>query len=207
MTTHVPRLADLARRAACIALAALGVLGSRAADGAPARSRAPAVQRDSTTVDELRAVFVHHFATRHVRWPDSAFADRRAPFVVGVLGKDPITPLLVAILRERKYGDRAIEVRRLDDVDQAAACHIVYVPANREPEIDGLVRSLRDRPTLVVAANRTGVDRGAHIGFFLEKSFMKFAVRLQATKRAKLEVTSEALKLADVVDEKEGGRK
>jgi hypothetical protein len=140
-----------------------------------------------------------------VKWPDAAFPDKAAPFVVGVLGADPIVAALSDTCRDRKSGDRPIEVRRIDDVAGAANCHILFVPSSREADLPAVVEKCKGRSVLIVASSEASVRHGAHVGFFLEKAKLRFAVDPAAAKRAGLEVSSEMLKLARVVEKSVGG--
>ncbi|MCY2961201.1 MAG: YfiR family protein [Planctomycetota bacterium] len=160
---------------------------------------------DSRDADSVKAAFVYNFAARHVKWPDTGGTDKTAPFVIGVLGSDPIASSLVETCRNRKSGDRPIEVRVLEDVSSAASCQILVVPANRESAMPAIVETCRGRAILIVASSEDAVRKGAHIGFFLEKSKVRFAADPQAARKSGLEVSSELLKLARVVDKSAGG--
>ncbi|MBL8863135.1 MAG: YfiR family protein [Planctomycetes bacterium] len=151
--------------------------------------------------DELavKSAFVFNFAARHVKWPEAAFKDKSAPFVIGVLGRDPIAAVLTETCKGRKSGERPIEVRVVEP-DVAGDCQLLFVPAGREAEVPALAQTLKDRPVLLVAESEAAVQRGAHLGFFLANSRVRFAAHPASAKQAGLEVSSELLKLARVVE-------
>lgn len=195
-----PRIA-----ATVVALFLSIALASRPDALAAYEARPATSSTDARDADTLKAVFVYNFAARHVKWPDAAFADKSAPLVVGVLGTDPILAALNDTCRDRKSGDHPIEVRRLDDVSGAPNCHILFVPANREADLPAVAEKCKGRPVLIVASSERSVRQGAHIGFFLEKAKVRFAADPGAARRAGLEVSSELLKLARVVEKSVGG--
>ena len=163
-----------------------------------------AASPDTRDADAVKSAFVYHFAARHVKWPESAYKDKSSPFVIGVLGDDPIAKTLAATCKDRKSGERSIEVRVLDDAARASECHILFVPLKREAEIRALAASFAKVPVLIVASTDSGVEKGAHIGFYVEKSKVRFAAHPPSAKKAGLEVSSELLKLARVVEKQDG---
>lgn len=165
----------------------------------------PVAAANPTDPDEVRAAFLYLFAARHVKWPESAHSSPTSPFVIGVLGRDPIVAELTATSRGRKVGDHPIEVRVLDDAASASGVHLVFVPAARESELAAVLTAVKSRPVLVVASSEDAVRNGAHIGFFVEKSKVRFAADPEGPKRVGLDVSSEVLKLARVIGKKVAG--
>lgn len=195
-----------AGRILCFAL----VLGAGIALEAGTRVEAalgarPATGPEAQDANAVMSAFVYHFASRHVKWPESAHRDKTSPFVIGVLGKDAITAALTEVCRGRKSGDHPIEVREIAGVAAAKDCHILFVPGGRESDLSAIRETVKDRPVLLVGATEDAVRKGAHIGFFLEKSKLRFAADPEGPRKAGLEVSSELLKLARVVEKKSGG--
>jgi len=157
----------------------------------------------STDADAVKSAFVYNFAARHVKWPETAHKDKTSPFVIGVLGDASLTRVLIATCRDRKCGERNIEVRVLDEAARAFECHILVVPESREAEIPEIAKALAHAPVLLVSSTERGVRKGAHIGFFLDKSKVRFAAHPPSAKRAGLEISSELLKLARVVEKQD----
>lgn len=158
----------------------------------------------STDADAVKSAFVYNFAARHVKWPESAHKDKTSAFVIGVLGDEAFAKVLAATCRDRKCGERNIEVRVLDDAARAADCHILVVPESRDAEIPEIAKTYARSPVLLVASTEGGVKKGAHIGFFLDKSKVRFAAHPPSAKKAGLEISSELLKLARVVEKQDG---
>lgn len=204
------RARDGVKHAGQRALACALVLGS--ACGLELASRAPttvearpAARSEAQDLNAVMSAFVYHLAARHVKWPDSANRDKTSAFVIGVYGKDPITPALAEFCRGRKSGDHPIEVRAVEDAGGIAACHILFVPEEHESGLAAIREACAGRPILVVGASEDSVRKGAHIGFFLERSKVRFAADPEPARKVGLEISSEFLKLARVVEKKAGG--
>jgi len=194
--THVARLL-------CFAFAAFASLAFAASLTPVMAGFEPARNSPSTDADAVKSAFVYNFAARHVKWPDSAHKDKTSAFVIGVLGDEAFAKVLGATCRDRKSGERNIEVRVIDDAARAAECHILFLPENREAELPAISKALALLPVLLVAATEAGVKKGAHIGFYLDKSKVRFAAHPPSAKKAGLEISSELLKLARVVDKQD----
>lgn len=182
---------------------ALALFAFAAAPQRVAASPAAAFVIDAHDERALKSAFVFNFAARHIKWPESAFQDKTSPFVIGVLGNDPIVGAIAETCKDRRCGERAIEVRVVDAAG-AARCQLLFVPAGREHDVPGLAAALWAKPVLIVADSEQAVRKGAHIGFFIENSRVRFAAHPPSARQAGLEVSSELLKLARVVERPAG---
>jgi hypothetical protein len=161
----------------------------------------PAAVQGKGRSDEyaVKAAFLHNFV-RYVTWPESAFKDRDEAFTICVLGKDPFGSVLDSTFAGSKVDGRRIAVKRRAEVADIGACHLLFVPRTAEHELARLRELYGALPVLVIAESTDAAERGAHMALYLEKSKMRFAVNLDATRRAQLEMSSELLKLARRVD-------
>jgi len=207
VNSHGSRSMSRALRTGCALLGFAVALGLDFGTGTLAAFEArPVVSAVETRdADTVKSAFVYTVAARHVQWPDSAFPDKSSPFVIGVLGPDPIVAALVATVRDRKRNDRRMEVRTIVDIDDAAHCQILFVPANRENDLSAVVDACKGRAVLILGSSEDSVRKGAHIGAFLEKSKLRFAADPSSAKSAGLEIGSELLKLARIVNKSAGG--
>ncbi len=160
---------------------------------------------ESIDAEAVQSVFIYHFASRHVKWPTSAFPRKTSPFVIGVLGDDPMAKPLMEACRGRKSGEHPIQVRTLDGVDDAALCHILYLPEKRAELLREVLDVCEGLPILIVGSSEAIVKRGAHVGFMIEKSKVRFAIDPIGPKEAGLDISSELLKLARVIERQGGG--
>lgn len=147
----------------------------------------------------LKAAFLYNFA-RGTKWPESAFRDADAPLVVAVLGKDPFGKKLDETLRDKKAGTRRIVIERFEGLDDVGRCHVLFVPATEEKRLDRIRELLDGKPVLIVCESLEAVEHGAQCGFYVEKGKLRFAINTSSVRAARLEVSSELLKLARIVD-------
>lgn len=178
-TWAAPAGARLARLAALLALAA--PVAARAAAAASVRESA------------LEAVFLYRFAS-FVRWPSAALPPRGAPFVIGILGPDPFGGALQAAVRGETVAGHPIVVRELAGAAAGNACQIVFV----DPGEEARMRQLRPG-ALTVGETETFLASGGMIRFQTEARHIRLVIDLGAARRAGLEVSSQLLRLAEVI--------
>lgn len=187
----------------CVLLAVVcgGVIGH--ASMRPVRAGGTARDARADTVlssDEysVKAAFVHKFA-RYVQWPAEAFDGTDAPLIVGVLGKHPFDKKLELALEDKRVGRHPLVLVHFATRAALGPCHLLVVPREEEAQLDAILERYADRPVLMVTDSLAGARRGAHVGFYLEKSKVRFAINDEAAKRDQLAVSSELLKLAKLV--------
>jgi len=152
---------------------------------------------------DLKAAFLLNFG-RFVEWPSSAFASSASPFVIGIAGEDPLGARIDEVVAGRTIGGRAVEVRRLRDVDESTRCQMVFVskalPASRVAQLLGL---LKRSSVLTVGESPGFPHRGGVINFILEDGTVRFEVSQSNAERHHLKVSSKLLGLARLVKEEE----
>lgn len=187
---------------ALLAAAALALLAAGLqARTSFARRACAVVSAEPTDEYSVKAAFLYNFA-RYVKWPDTAFRNAEAPLVIAVVGKDPFGAVLDAALKDKRAGARRIAVQRFDSIATLGACHLLFVAPGVESELAKIQACYDSKPVLLVADTIAAVEAGAQVGFFVEKSKVRFAINPQAVKAAQLQVGSELLKLARIVDKR-----
>src|SRR5262245_37705272 len=81
---------------------------------------------------QIKAAFLYNF-TKFVEWPQERFAGENAPFVIGVLGRNPFGDELEKIVHDRKVNGRTIVIRDFASATEASAAsrslHVLFVAA------------------------------------------------------------------------------
>jgi len=195
-------LAGRMRRARVgVALLALLLLALEPPRGAASVAPAQAVEQEGAEY-LVKALAIGHFVTRYVKWPETAHKSKDSEFVVAVLGKDPFGKSLQEVLKGKKVGDHPIKVVSYASVDELEDCHLLFVPASSEKRLPKVLEFFKGKPTLLVCESIAPVRDGAHIAITIEKSKPKLTIHPAEAKRAKLELSSELLKLADIIEDK-----
>jgi hypothetical protein len=182
------------RIAAFCVVAALLLLSLSAAPLAARKPDAASVSNDEYT---LKSAFLYNFA-RYVKWPGKPQSSEQT-LVVAVFGKNPFGKQLEQALEGKRVGAQRLNVKYFQDLKALAACHMLFVPADEEGALEAIRDGLKGHTVLIVAESIEAARHGAHIGFYLEKSRVRFAINETELRKDKLEVSSELLKLAKIV--------
>jgi hypothetical protein len=152
---------------------------------------------------ELKAAFLLNFG-RFVEWPSSAFASSTSPFVLGIAGEDPLGARIDEVVAGRTIGGRTVQVLRLNDLDEATRCHIVFVSRALPPaRVAQLLGRLKGRSVLTVGESPGFPHRGGVINFTLEDGTVRFEVSQSNAEHNQLKVSSKLLGLAHLVKEED----
>ncbi len=186
----------MASSASCRAVLAAVLIGAWAPPGAGQE----AASRDEF---ELKAAFLFNFA-RFCDWPKEAFASPDAPFVIGVLGKDPFGKHIDA-LEGKKVKERRVAVKRLSRAEELGDCHIAFFGEMEEQAVRKGLDAIRKQPVLTVGDREGFAQDGGVVNFYLDERRVAFEVNVQAAERSGVKPRSQLLKLARVVRDRERG--
>lgn len=185
-------------------------LGARAAEGGIPNDR------------EQKVRYLLNF-TEYVEWPAKAFADAKAPIVIGIIGKDPFGEVLTTQAGEHR-GRRRLEVRRFKGImefrgqetpghrqdelvakrkaknRELRACHVLYVSPSEDAFLGQIFKTLDEANVLTVGDKLSFARQpGGVIGFFKDGSRLSFEINLDAAEAAELKISSKLLALAKVI--------
>lgn len=152
----------------------------------------------------IKAKCLGLFVTNYIKWPETAFKAKDAPFVIAILGKDPFGKLLSELLKGKKVAEHPIKIVNFPDVEKLQECQLLFVPSASEKQLAKVAEYYKDKPTLIVSESVASIGIGAHIGLYIEESKLSFTVNVPAAKQTKLEFSSELLKLAKKPKEQKG---
>lgn len=148
---------------------------------------------------EIKAAFIYNFS-RFIDWPKEA-GETDADLYFCVLGQDPFGEALES-LEGREVRGRTLKTRRLERVDERGDCAIIYISPSLDDDYAGLLDILnQDRGVLSVSDIDGFAENGGIIELYLEKDKVRFAINLEAARRAGLEMSSQLLRLARIVEE------
>jgi len=148
---------------------------------------------------QVKAVFLFNFA-QFVSWPPTAFAGPAAPFVVGVLGRDPFGTDLDAAVRGERVDGRPMVVRRYRDVAAVKDCQILFIDRSEAAQLSGILTALRGRSILSVSDDIDAANRGVIIQFFMKNDRIRLRINLAAARTDGLTISSKLLQPAEIID-------
>ncbi len=147
----------------------------------------------------IKAAYLYQFG-RYVEWPAQAFANERAPLVIGVLGADPFGNLLEEISRTKRIENRPIVIRRFATAAEYSYSHILFVPASVDQgQKTRILQKLQGTPTLLVGEEPGFAERGGTINFFQEENKIRFEINTDVARQDQLKISSKLLSLAKIV--------
>ncbi|MBN2173289.1 MAG: YfiR family protein [Bacteroidales bacterium] len=140
-----------------------------------------------------QSLFIYKF-TKYIVWPENKL---KGDFVIGVYGNSPLYDELVLMASLKKAGnDQNIVVKEVRDEDDLSGFHLIYVPASKSRQINGISEKVGDLPVVIVAEREGLARKGATINFIiLENNVLKFEVNVDKLTRQKLSISDELLKL------------
>ena len=171
------------RAAALLAAASIAWLAGRGLEARQAR-----------TEYELKAAYLYSFG-RFVEWPAS---DPKAngDFTICVLGSDPFGPALDATLAGATLRGRKVVGKRLPTAAGAADCHILFISASEERQLEPIIAGLGRSGVLTVSDMPRFVGRGGMIQFVMSSGRVRFEIDLRPARSAGLMLSSELLRVA-----------
>ena len=136
---------------------------------------------------DLKAAFLYRFV-QFISWPEDAFTDASAPFVIGVLGDDPFGQSLDGILDGERVGTRSIVLQRFETLEQVKTCHLLYVSEEMRRAALDPERGLRRHGLLMVGDS----------GWFAER--INLVINTKSGREAGVVISSKLLHLAREVE-------
>jgi hypothetical protein len=167
-------------------LACLGGAGSRAGE---------------VTETQVKALCILNFA-KYVSWPDDAFAETNAPIRIGIVGSDEIRRELAVMAAGKVIGGRTVQVIGAEKDSDWRACHVLFLAGDKVRAQEAM-RSVHDLPVLSVGEGGHFISTGGVIRLAKKDNKIRFEINLNSARRARLQISSKLLSLADVVEGKE----
>ena len=152
-----------------------------------------AAQRADSSEAPLKAAFLYNF-TKFVEWPDTAFAEPSAPFVVCAFADAAFRRELEGILQNEQVHGRQITIAPAS-LEDPRGCHIAYF-AQGEAEQGRMLDAIKRLPVLTVGEGRRFLEQGGQIAFLVENDRVRFAISRRAAEAAGLTVSSKLLRVA-----------
>lgn len=135
---------------------------------------------------------------KYIEWPE---AQSKGDFVISVMGDSPISKELLALSSSKKLKGRNIIIKKTNSVEEAAGCHLLFVPASKSAMIKNLKEQMKDKPVLVVGEREGLARKGAGLSFVtLEDDELKFDINKKEIEQHQLKISSQLINLGIVVN-------
>lgn len=147
---------------------------------------------------QVKALFLVNFA-KYVDWPASAFSDASAPIVICVTGNNNIGPGLSKAIEGKNVSGRAIQIVMVEKDEDFAKCHILFVSGSEKKRLGEILSKVKDSPVLTVGEAEQFIAQGGIINFTKKDGKVRLQIDLDAARKAKLQLSSKLLSVADSV--------
>jgi hypothetical protein len=148
---------------------------------------------------EVKAALVFKIA-KFVAWPPPVEADDDKLTLCHLASREAARAF--ATLEGESVGGRTIAVSPVISDDDASACEVLFISAGEEPNAAQMLRRVAARPVLTIGESSTFATRlGGVMTLRTDTRRVRFEVNLAASRRAGLQINSQLLQLATIVDE------
>jgi len=95
---------------------------------------------------------------------------------------------------------KKLVIRMYRPFDDLEGCHLIFIPASEKGRAGQILRPVREANVLTVSDTFEEGRQGAIISFFIEQNKVRFAINIEAAKKAGLKISSKLLRLAKIVN-------
>lgn len=143
---------------------------------------------------DVKAACLYNFI-KFTDWPPEAFSTPADPIRLGILGPDPFGPVLERLVAGKTLGGRSIQVIHSDRAEELKNCHLVFISASEIERPQAGLMALQ-RESILTVADVSQPHSNTVITFFIENRKVAFTVNLEASRRARIRLSSKLLNLA-----------
>ena len=152
-------------------------------------------QDSSPSQYQVEAAFLYNFG-KFIEWPTNAFADDRAPLVIGVYGGDSFHGDLERIVAHKSINGHPLAVQQFSALSDLKDCHILFVSVAGQKQAADILNTLHDSSVLIVTENMNHfAESGFMINFFMKDEKIRFEINDTAATQAGLKISSKLLAL------------
>ncbi|MDM8554468.1 YfiR family protein [Desulfococcaceae bacterium HSG7] len=162
-------------------------------------------QSVQSTAQIVKATFLYNFA-KFINWPDKAFKSPDSPILLCILGENTLGEALT-VIKNKAAGGRRLLIRYCSDVAETDGCHILFISPSEKENFSHILEEIKGTPCLTVSDTETFTQHGGMIYLFQQGNKIRFEINLEASKEARIKISSQLLKLARLFKTDEQGGK
>jgi hypothetical protein len=147
---------------------------------------------------QVKAALIYNLA-KFVEWPAVALPETSTDMALCIVGEDPFGPDLDHTIAGKSVHRKRLTISRLRTVQDVAGCHIVFIGMLARPDLVQTLDAAQDSHALTIGETDQFTNLGGMIFLTMEGNRVQFEVNMEAVERAKLRISSKALKLARAV--------
>lgn len=144
---------------------------------------------------QLKAAYIYNFL-KFVEWPN---ARPTQPLAVCFLGASDVLDAFAVATADKSVGARSLEARSVSarKVDASGRCDVLYVDSSERYDPGFAIGD----STLTIGDADDFTRAGGIIRLYMESNRLRFTINVEHAKRARLQISSNLLKLATHVEQ------
>jgi hypothetical protein len=148
---------------------------------------------DTAEEYEIKAVYLFNLGG-FVEWPAEA---KREQFTICIFGVDPFGGILDFLIEKRKtIQDQPVAAKRLAQVEDVDACHILYISSSEELRVQEITRRIQGKAILTVGETERFLNQGGMIQFYQRDGKVRLALDPESLGEAKLKPSSHLMRIS-----------
>ncbi len=150
---------------------------------------------------KVKAAYIYNFS-RYFEWPETSFEGEADPFVIGVLGNDPLGNQLDRLALKKSVRNRKIVVLRFAEVKDYEECQMLFVTRSvSDEQFQMALEQANTDHVLVVSEKPPETRKGSSVQIFIDQTGkVGFEIDVGVVSARSLHVSAKLLKLASVSD-------
>jgi len=156
--------------------------------------------QDNERENQLKAVFLYNF-TQFVEWPSSAFSTPDSPFIIGVLGKNPLGTYLEEVSEGETASGHPIMIKYYSSViPEISTCQILFINKTFR-DVEQATQLAKGKPILTVSDHENFMKRAGMLRFFVQEGKIRFEINTDVSSSSGLIISSKLMRVATVYQE------
>ena len=144
---------------------------------------------------EIKAAYLYNFL-KYVRWPEDTFSSPDSPFVICIVGENPLGKNL-NLLSRKTIDKRKIVIRHHQGLEpEEIKCQMLFITRSMSHRVKDIISKSKGRPVLTVSDIDGFAMQGGIIAMVQVKNNVRFFINQKSALNSKLKLSSELLKLA-----------
>ena len=151
-------------------------------------------------VEQLKAAFIYQF-TKYVDWPSEKLPkSQSSPFYFKVLGTSPVFDHLRDLENRKTIKGHPIRISEIHEPKEASVVHVLVITSKTKAEVVEVLRHINGNGVLTITSGDELGASGAVINFYMDGEHLRFEINRKAAAKQSLELSSQILKLARLVE-------
>ena len=155
-----------------------------------------AVAADASVEPHVKAAFLYNFV-KFVEWADDRALN--GPVTVCVAGSPAVAASLKGAAQQYRADARELAVQQVTSDSVLTACQLVYIAESDEQRARHWLATLSGSTAFTVSDFERFARLGGVANFFVQDGRLRFAINVDAARRASLRISSRMLALAQIV--------